>query len=236
MVEKLREYGFSYEEIICYRKDLLSFIPAKEVIKGIEARFQDLNEINRDAVKLIENNKKDLMEFFTDKITYFESLIYIALGDNSKPTQVLFYRNRIEEGGYIILYPNINELLTTNSELQNEMLKFKNQSHFMLSINEIINRFIATDNKNQTRLIEEVITEQEYKIITAIRKNLKTIRSIKVHFQNSEPTLIKLEKQKSVKIETRLMELIQRGEYKKIVVDTEKANICSYRDITSIKL
>jgi hypothetical protein len=236
VVEKLREYGFSYEEIIYYRKDLLSYIPAQEVIGGIEARLPELNKINNDAVAFFTKNKERLIPFFTDKITYFESIIYLAIQYNVKPTQILFYRNRIVEGGYIVLTTPINEMIAMDSLLQQEMMKCKNQSHLMLSLNEIINRFIVTDSKNESTLIEELITEQEYKIITTIRKNLKSIKSIKVHFQNGEPTIIKLEKQKSVKIETRLMELIQRGEYKRIVVDTEKGNICSYRDITSIKL
>ena len=64
----------------------------------------------------------------------------------------------------------------------------------------------------------------------------KSIKSIKIHFNNEEPKYIKLEKIKSVKLESRLIELIQRGEYKKIIVDTENGNICSYRDITTIKL
>lgn len=236
VVEKLREYGFSYDEIIYYRKELLEFIPAKEVLDGIIARLPDLIEQDKDAAKFLMNNEKKILEFFTNKITYFESLIYLAIADDSESTQILFYRNRMEEGGYFPLSPELNKMIKANTSIRKQIQNYKNQSHFMLSLNEIINRFAVTRNKNEYELMEEVISEKEYKIITVIRKNLKSIKSIKIHFNNEEPKYIKLEKIKSVKLESRLIELIQRGEYKKIIVDTENGNICSYRDITTIKL
>ena len=71
IVEMLRKYGFSYEEIKLYKKEFTSYVPPEELINGIEQKMDDLAELSKEAAETVKPiiHKSSTLDLLRNKFT-----------------------------------------------------------------------------------------------------------------------------------------------------------------------
>ncbi|MEJ6491101.1 MAG: hypothetical protein QNL60_01400 [Flavobacteriales bacterium] len=103
-----------------------------------------------------------------------------------------------------------------------------------VSLNQILSRFLSDDGQTPERQL--FLSNEEHKLLKVMRNKPKSIISIAVMFKNGKMDLLKVESIKKVELESRLMDLIQKGDYLNIAITTENGVINSFKNTKKIKL
>ena len=107
-------------------------------------------------------------------------------------------------------------------------------SHVNISLSNIISKFLV-DGEESFSLMSVISLVK--KNIKAIRHNFHELKSITVRFDGkAEPCLMEIKSMKKVKVESRLLELINKGEYADIEIKTVDGRISHYEKVKKVKL
>ena len=234
IVEQLRKYGFTYEEIKIYKDEFLEFVPAKRLIEGALANKQELDEINTDIYPtLLENkNNSELLETLGKSITYLDFIIAGSITYNQH-TSIHFFKGK--RGDYTINSKKIIEEYD-NSGILEELTKKNSQTHLSVSISSILSKFIKEDEQLFLKESPNFLNEKEYKLLKVIRNKPYDLKKISIRFKEQEMDLIEIESLKKIELESRLMEHIQKGDYTTMEITAQDGHISYVKNTKRIKL
>jgi len=234
IVEQLRRYGFTYEEIKNYKDEFLEFVPAKRLIEGALANKQGLDEISTDIYPtLLENkNNSELLETLGKSITYLDFIIAGSITYNQH-TSIHFFKGK--HGDYTINSKKIIEEYD-NSGILEELTKQNAQTHLSVSISSILSKFIKEDEQLFLKESPNFLNEKEYKLLKVIRNKPYDLKKISIRFKEQEMDLIEIESLKKIELESRLMEHIQKGDYTTMEITAQDGHISYVKNTKRIKL
>ena len=100
-----------------------------------------------------------------------------------------------------------------------------------------MSKFLSEGDSSFDNGVRNFISKQEHEILKAIRHNFHELKSITVRFDGkAEPFLMEIKSMKKVKVESRLLELINKGEYADIEIKTVDGRISHYEKVKKVKL
>jgi len=234
IIQELRQYGFTYEEILIYKTEIFKPIKLGELKEAsridsgnIEQQLGShaLEKLNSISVSSYDEN-------ITFGVSFFENIIANAIISGEKWSFHFFKDN---PGFYL---PFSKEVLRGFSKIKMTavLMELLSKTFLSVSLSDIISNFLV-DGKNsfQERTIS-ILTVNEHKLLKQIRKGYNDIKSIKIRFKNDQIEMIEVTSTKKVKLESRLLEHIKKGDYQNISIDTVDGKIVNFENTQKIKL
>lgn len=234
IIQELRQYGFTYDEILLYKTEIFKPVQLGEVkvaskVDGKNVK-QQLGSEAIEELKAISDSNYD--ENLNIGISIFEVSIANAILTGDKWTFHFFKDNP----GFCL--PFSKEVLrgfdTINkAELLMELLS---KTFLSVSLSDIISNFLVDgENSFEERTIS-ILTKNEHKLLKQIRKGYNDVKSINIRFKNDQMEMIEVTTLKKVKLESRLLEHIKKGDYQTISIDTVDGKIVNFENTQKIKL
>lgn len=235
MVSELISFGYSYEEIQLFKNSLFNVsIGYEQIVKMIQHRDQSdyyVQKVNLDIME-IESNP----ELKAKKLKYSFSALELAIveiiytGDDYhyyffKSTDLLIVPWSKSSISAYELYGNYNTIV--------DAVKI---SHFALWLNGIVSKFLLREGTEATQIRPSILTKEEYTILKLIRKGYKNIKAINILFANGRMDRMEITTSKKVKVESRIIDHIKKGDYQKITIDTQDGKMVNFENTQKIKL
>jgi hypothetical protein len=234
IIKELRTFGFSYEEIESYKSELMSQPNLGEIIKAGKMDIDNLEE--QLGAKTINDLHYIANAGFNESIdvgvSEFELMIVRIIGTGEK-WSLLFFKDI--PGFY---FPLAIETLKAfekndNSEIPEELLS---KTFLSISLSDIISKFLIDGENSFQKTTISILTKNEHGLLKQIRKGYGNIKSIKIRFKNDQMEMIEVTSVKKVKLESRLIEYIKKGDYQTITIDTVDGKIVNFENTQKIKL
>ncbi|WP_445716433.1 hypothetical protein [Flavobacterium sp.] len=233
IIQELRAFGFSYEEIDNYKSELMIKPNIKEIIEAIKIDFQSVED-QFDAIAL--NNLKSIEDNDSNHkidlgISYFELMISRIIGSGEK-WSILFFKDI--PGFY---FPLSIETLKgfdkiEKTDIPEELLS---KTYLSISLTDIIANFLVDGKNAFEKKTISILTKNEHNLLKHIRKGYGKIKSIRIRFKEKEMDLLEVTSIKKVKMEGRLLDYIKKGEYQSISIDTVDGKIVNFENTQKIK-
>jgi DNA-binding transcriptional MerR regulator len=233
IIKELRSFGFTYDQIkecqqelfrnLFNRDDLSSTIEKKDYVKTkSKGKLKGLEDFNEEAID------KVIGELF-----YIEAIMLNVL-QFGESTILQFYKSAPVK----VIPMSVNIMQDLNETgLRNILPEFFKLSHVNISLSNIMSNFLVHGEESFESNVSNLISEKEHEILKAIRHNFHELKSITVRFDGkAEPFLMEIKSMKKVKVESRLLELINKGEYADIEIKTVDGRISHYEKVKKVKL
>ena len=234
IIQELRTFGFSYEEIESYKSELMSQPNLGEIIKAGKMDIDNLEEqLGAKTVNDLHCIANAGFDESTDVgVSEFELMIVRIIGTGEK-WSLLFFKDI--PGFY---FPLAIETLKAfekndNSEIPEELLS---KTFLSISLSDIISKFLIDGENSFQKTTISILTKNEHGLLKQIRKGYGKIKSIKIRFKNDHMEMIEVTSVKKVKLESRLIEYIKKGDYQTITIDTVDGKIVNFENTQKIKL
>jgi hypothetical protein len=236
IVEKLRLFGFSYHSIINYKPILFEKISVGTYYKEFDKMDDsERNKLLKEDLELVikkrsEYDESELMDFGC-----FE-LLMVNVIFNEDEVSLLFFPDCPE---LIIPFSKDSIRQIEDIDQVKEFTKYYNKSHASISLNEIMRKFIKKSNgfsDKPTYSFDTILSIEEHKLLSLIRKRHKELKTITIRFLNNEMSMIEVQTTKKIDIESKLVEHINKGDYSNIQVKTVDGQIVDYSNTRKIKL
>ncbi|GAA4334485.1 hypothetical protein [Flaviaesturariibacter amylovorans] len=233
IVKELRDFGMEKEAIAKLKNDLLDTSSTSILYNQINqnpAEIKDalqkqlgLNSIQVNAMLEVMLSHKD--EVLRRQSTYL--LIYVKYVLTRKSPLYLLVG---KDGSHVPF-----EESTDLDHPGNQLIKnAKRSAHISLCINKIVGFFLAKEFI-QEKILSEVYTKEERKILELIRSEMP--RSITVHFKSDgKMKQVEITHDLKVNAAARLSEIILAGGYEKIEIITENGKPVACKKIQKHKL
>jgi len=233
IIQELRAFGFSYEEIDNYKSELMIKPNIKEIIEASKIDFQSVEEqfdaITLNNLKSIEDNGNN--EKLDLGISYFELMISRIIGSGEK-WSILFFKDI--PGFY---FPLSVETLKGFDKIEKTGIpeELLSKTYLSISLTDIIANFLVDGKNAFEKKTISILTKNEHNLLKHIRKGYGKIKSIKIRFKDNEMELLEVTSIKKVKMEGRLLDYIKKGEYQSISIDTVDGKIVNFENTQKIK-
>ena len=234
IIQELRRFGFNYEEIENFKTKLFTQVKLDDLIKAAIIDKDNIDEqLDQETIaKFNSLVKAEHSENINVGYNYFETIIVQAIKKGEK-WSILFFKDI--RGLYVPIstetfrgFDKINEF-----ELLQELLS---KTFLSVSLNDIISKFLVDgENLFQKRTIS-ILTKEEHVVLKYIRKGFKNIKSIQIRFKNQQMDRIEVTTIKKVKLESRLIDYIKKGDYQSISIDTVDGKIAHFENTQKYKL
>ena len=233
IIQELRVFGFSYEEIDNYKSELMIKPNIKEIIEASKIDFQSVEEqfdaITLNNLKSIEDNGSN--EKIDLGISYFELMISRIIGSGEK-WSILFFKDIPR-----FYFPLSIETLKGfdkigKTDIPEELIS---KTYLSISLTDIIANFLVDGKNAFEKKTISILTKNEHNLLKHIRKGYGKIKSIKIRFKDKEMELLEVTSIKKVKMEGRLLDYIKKGEYQSISIDTVDGKIVNFENTQKIK-
>ena len=227
MIEEFKAFNFSIDDIKFYKQELFQPYPLDDLCSIIREQMKYSKE-GREALKHDDGTK--LKEGLSELgLTVFE----IALSEiiqNGHGANILCFKTPIDI--LCVTDGALNDLVSRGcfTEYQDYLKK----THLNISLKPIISKFLREGKIDSSK--QMILTSDEYRIITEIRKRIKGIKSVSVHYSNKNVRRIDIQNLKPIKAESSLMAVIKKSDYSKIELVTEKGSIVSLLHTEKIKV
>ncbi len=234
IIQELRQFGFNYDDIITYKIELFRQINLEQIIESssIDSKNleQQLDSDSLDKLKAISDT--DLDDNINIGISFFETIMANAIISGEK-WSFLFFK---EIPGFC--FPISTEVfrgfdLIGKSGIPMELLS---KTFLSVSLSDIISKFLVDGETSFQERTISILTKNEHKLLKQIRKGYNDIKSVKIRFKNNQMDMIEVTSLKKVKLESRLLEYIKKGDYQTITIDTVDGKIVNFENIQKIKL
>ena len=118
------------------------------------------------------------------------------------------------------------------------LTKEKAQAHIDAGAKKVI---LSAPAKDDTKTIvlgvnDQILTNEEHKLLYNIRRNLDSVKEIRIKYLHGEINLLEIDKNKKVNLESKLIDLLNSKDYKNLHITGEKGNIRALIETTKIKL
>ena len=229
IINDLRNFGFSYNDIIEVKNYLFCQYTAKDISDAMA-----LADHKRD---IIDNIFKDSnVEIPTDLNFEVSNMLEMLLGSeiiNSTSTSLLISKDTPQ-----LIVPISKEIINDYINMDGiHMLDVLFEGNACsISLSKIANKFFVKSNNQSSSYLTSILSSNEKKLLKIIRKQSKTIKKITVIISEGEMDRIEVTSLKKVQLESRLLEHIKKGDYQKITIDTVDGNIVNFENTEKIKL
>jgi hypothetical protein len=115
-------------------------------------------------------------------------------------------------------------------------MDYLSKTFLSVSLSDIISNFLVDGKNSYEERTISVLTKNEHKLLKHIRGAYNDIKSVKIRFKNSQMEMIEVTTLKKVKLESRLLEHIKKGDYQTISLDTVDGKIVNFENTQKIKL
>ncbi|MGZ4056396.1 MAG: MerR family transcriptional regulator [Bacteroidia bacterium] len=240
MIARLRQLNIGVETIKVIKSELFQKISVadlmthpnyKQTVENFVAEEQDAdllrNAFNNPSEKIIEGTTSTIFQMLL-KSTYIEKknysiLIALKLSDSGNQDATTI--------GMSIYSPEILEDLAKTKGY----FEIFSKTFISISLSELIQDGII--NINPAKLPPNLVflSDAEQKILQAIRSG--DYKTVTVRFNDkSEPSILEVSQIKKIKIESRLYEIIHKGEYQDIEIKAQNGEIYHCKNTKKIKL
>jgi len=234
IIQELRQFGFNYEEIEAYKSKLFNKPTISEIIEASKVDKVNVEErLNAESIiKLNSITESDNDESIDFEYSYFEIMIVSAI-ESSQNWSILFFKDM--PGLYLPISVEAFRGfdLIDKSEITEELLS---KTFLSISLSAIISKFLVDGDNSFQKTTISILTKNEHSILKQIRKGYKNIKSIKIRFKNDQMEMLEVTSIKKVKLESRLLEHIKKGDYQSISIDTVDGKIVNFENTQKIKL
>lgn len=230
IVDSLNKYGISYQVIKSIKKNLIDQTLEDEFTKAVleDDEIGNVHEIKEKAAiglrhakesPEMQNSMKELLKSMT---SYFQLLLnYVVV--SKMEVKLLVNQN----GDFDVVMQIRDEQGNTTTTHSNEDKLIECEPHLCIPFSHLATKHLNIDGLDCCTSPEKPITKQEHSILKIIRgKDYKMLESITICFDNGKPETLKIKELKKVKIESRIIEQIQKGTYGEFV--------CKYADGQSL--
>lgn len=231
LISKLRQFNIGVETIKEIKNELFQPIGLTEVIgrSDVEKSYSNIVAMEKDEKELVEGLKNLNSEQITNvSISGFKMLLQRVYMEKFNFSILVTLKNNTEkEEGDLTskirsyLYcPELHEELSKSVNYQEIFSK----TYISISVTELLEDVIVNINPNKFPVDLIHLTDNEQIIIQAIRTG--RYKAITVRFKDKkEPYMMELSEVKKVKMESRLYEMIHKGEYKNIEMLVENGDV-----------
>lgn len=234
IIQELRVFGFSYEEIEQYKTELMSEITLDDVMKASKIDLENIeDQLGKKVINdlnLIEDSGYDESEKLG--ISHFKIMITRIIGSGEN-WSLLFFKDI--PGFFFPLSVETLRAFDKNerTDIPQELLS---KTFLSISLSEIIAKFLVEGKNAFEKKTISILTKNEHSLLKHVRKGYANVKSIKIRFRNKEMELLEVTSLKKVKMEARLLEYINKGDYQSISIDTVDGKIVNFENTQKIKL
>lgn len=232
IVEQLKDFGCSNEDILILKKYLVSKFKVKDYI----TLFDEIKKvIGNKEFEIYSQLYKKLNELDPHKEFNFNLLdIFIVNIIYTGEQLSLFIRK--DDSQYFLPFSDTMLKEYSNSNVRSLVDDFLNFPFYNIPISNYVSKFLSNKNDSKNNLFTMILSEQESKLLKIIRKNFEKIKQLKVKYKTGNIELIEVTTIKKVALESKIINHIKKSDYKKITIDIANGNIVNFEDTEKIKL
>lgn len=234
IIQELRQYGFTYDEILLYKTEIFKPVKQGELTEASKVDSKNVKQqLGSEAIeelKAISDSNYD--ENLNIEISIFETIMASAIISGVK-WSFLFFK---EMPGF---YFPISTEAIRGFDIINKPgipMELLSKTFLSVSLSDIISNFLVDGENSYEERTISILTKNEHKLLKQIRKGYNDIKSIKIRFKNDQMEMIEVTTLKKVKLESRLLEHIKKGDYQTISIDTVDGKIVNFENTQKIKL
>lgn len=234
IIQELRQYGFNYDDILTYKTELFRQINSEQIIEAAIIDNKNIEQqLGSEALDKLNTIPKEYQgDNLNIEISSFEIIMANAIISGEK-WSFLFFK---EIPGFC--FPISTEVfrgydLMNKSDTPVDLLS---KTFLSVSLSDIISNFLVDGESSFNERLISILTKNEHNLLKHIRKSYNDIKSIKIRFKNSQMEMIEVTSVKKVKLESRLLEYIKKGDYQTISIDTVDGKIVNFENTQKIKL
>lgn len=232
IVEQLKDFGCSNEEVLLLKKQIVSKFKVKDYI----LLFDEIKKIIGDkdfeiySQLYIELNNSDSEKEFNFNILDIFIVNIIYTGEQLS----LFIRK--DDSQHFLPFSNTMLKEYSNYSISSLVDDFLNFPFYNIPISNYVSKFLSNRKDVNHNLFTMILSEQESKLLKIIRKNFEKIKQLKVKYKTGNIELIEVTTIKKVALESKIINHIKKADYKKITIDIANGNIVNFEDTEKIKL
>jgi len=232
IVEQLKDFGCSNEEVLLLKKQIVSKFKVKDYI----LLFDEIKKIIGDkdfeiySQLYIELKNSDPEKEFNFNILDIFIVNIIYTGEQLS----LFIRK--DDSQHFLPFSNTMLKEYSNYSISSLVDDFLNFPFYNIPISNYVSKFLSNRKDVNHNLFTMILSEQESKLLKIIRKNFEKIKQLKVKYKTGNIELIEVTTIKKVALESKIINHIKKADYKKITIDIANGNIVNFEDTEKIKL
>lgn len=232
IVEQLKDFGSSNEEILLLKNHLVSKFKVKDYIllfdqvkntigeKDFEVYSQLYNDLNQ--VDFNQNLNFNILDILIVNIIYTGEQLSLFI--------------RKDDSHYFLPFSETMLKEYSNSSVSSLVDDFLNFPFYNIPISSYVSNFLSNKNDVRHNSFTMILTEQESKLLKIIRKNFEKIKQLKVKYKTGNIELIEVTTIKKVALESKIINHIKKADYKKITIDIANGSIVNFEDTEKIKI
>lgn len=231
LIIKLRKFNASLT-LIRSLKDNLTLSP-----------FDHFDEEHKQVLRqtllsLAGEDKKDQVEVYMASQSYAEDMASLKLNMlELMLLDMLVFRNEYRillnhNGEYMVIKPIFHEYLKNNA-LYTDLSR---RAHISISLNELLSELVGDIGLADAVNDFQILTQQEARIIEAIREEGVKEVSVRFNRNDKEPELLCVTKEESIEKSNRIRDMILRGGYHDITLKTHKGEVAICENTRKEKL
>lgn len=233
IIEELRDYGFTYEEIELIKHNLFYKFTYEELVNAYKIDFENAKEeLGQNAIDEFESIKEKKLDSNSFDVTVIDLIIADVI-TRAEQCSILFFKDEL--GTFIpISTDNFRgfDQIDCSDTIQ-EKLK---ETFLSISLSSIISNFLIDGDQAFEKRTVSVLTKEEHDLLKHVRKRYDNIKNIQIRFKNNQMKMLEVTTVKKAKLESRLLEHIKKGDYLSISIDTVEGKIVNFENTQKYKL
>ena len=223
-IKELREFGVSLEMIKTVKQQLyapidnkivsemLSVYDKKELTEQMRKRYSQEQAVKMqsfiDGLSNTENNK-------TEPISYLHYLIMVCILQR-KEVRIL-----VDINGKVV--PRIGDDENAMLEAFKREIEFDSDSYLSISLFKFFKNFLLNKKYLEFASKNMILNDNEVFIMSLIREG--KAKAINIKFENEKPSLIEMDNERKLQIQSKLSEILLKKQYQELIVKTQDGDI-----------
>lgn len=232
VINYLKDYGFSNNEILILKEKIFMPVPVEDSFTIVEMLAENYKGTDYEEYidKIVMFSKENNHELKSN-ISIFDSLIIKSIIENEMLSILVS-----KDLDFEILPLSVSTLkdisFLEQSDMYNEMFS---SAYVNIPISSIVSKYLIKQDEKESFLFKSILSEEEYELLKLIRKNKSELKSMNIIYNNGKVDRIELTKLKQVELESRLIDLIKKGDYLDINIVTQDGNVVKYENKEKVK-
>lgn len=232
LIEQLRRFNVSINDISILKSEWIDVNYFPEIIKILKTN----KSVKEKVVELIGTDEEQFKELNNlhelPHIDAFDTFLVHTIIERKQFQLDFFY----EDGNIQFLPRNINVYSELKSEDFSALNNYYNNHYVSISISKLIEAITNTSYKSKDEFVNQILTREEHKLLFEIRRNLNSIKELRVKYKKGEINLIEIDKWKKVQLETKVLDLFNSKDYKNLELKIEKGEVRAVIETNKIKI
>lgn len=233
IVEELRIYGFTYEEIELIKDNLFYKFTYEELLNACKIDVGSVKEkLEQNDINILESTEVKDIDSNSIDVTVIDLIIADVI-TRAEQCSILFFKDEL--GTFIpISTDNFRGFDQINSS--DAIQKKIKETFLSISLSGIISNFLIDGDEAFEKRTVSVLTKEEHDLLKHVRKRYDNIKSIQIRFKNNQMKMLEVTTVKKAKLESRLLEHIKKGDYLSMSIDTVEGKIVNFENTQKYKL